>query len=187
MRVITGKARGVQLKTPDGMLTRPTTDRVKEALFSIIQFELPGARVLDLFGGTGQLGIEALSRGAKEAVFVDAREDACKLILENLKRAKMEKEGKVVRSDYLDYLKRCRETFDIILLDPPYAEVFLENSLKMITEIDILQSGGIIVAERPVGKELPWEFPGFTRSRDYTYGKTLLTLYRKEQQAEETE
>ncbi len=187
MRVISGKARGVQLKTPDGMLTRPTTDRVKEALFSIIQFELPGARVLDLFGGTGQLGIEALSRGAKEAVFVDAREDACKLIRENLKRAKMEQAGKVIRSDYLDYLKRCRETFDIILLDPPYAEVFLENSLKMITEIDILQSGGIIVAERPVGKELPWEFPGFTRSRDYKYGKTLLTLYRKEQQAEETE
>jgi len=186
MRVITGKARGVQLKTPDGMLTRPTTDRVKEALFSIIQFELPGARVLDLFGGTGQLGIEALSRGAKEAVFVDAREDACKLIRENLRRAKMEKEGKVVRSDYLDYLKRCRESFDIILLDPPYAEVFLENSLKMIAEIVILQSGGIIVTERPVGKELPWEFPGFTRSRDYKYGKTLLTLYRKEQQAEDS-
>ena len=82
MRVITGKARGVQLKTPDGMLTRPTTDRVKEALFSVIQFDIPGARVLDLFGGTGQLGIEALSRGAKSAVFVDAREDACKLIRE---------------------------------------------------------------------------------------------------------
>ena len=74
MRVITGKARGVQLKTPDGMLTRPTTDRVKEALFSVIQFDIPGSKVLDLFGGTGQLGIEALSRGAKSAVFVDAGE-----------------------------------------------------------------------------------------------------------------
>ena len=180
MRVITGKARGVQLKTPDGMLTRPTADRVKEALFSIIQFELPGARVLDLFGGTGQLGIEALSRGAKSAVFVDQREEACRLIRENLKRTRLEGEGKVVRSDYLDYLKRCRESFDIILLDPPYAEVFLENALKCIAEIDILQSGGIIVAERPVGKELPWEFDGFTRSRDYKYGKTLLTIYRKD-------
>ena len=187
MRVISGKARGVQLKTPEGMLTRPTADRVKEALFSIIQFELPGARVLDLFGGTGQLGIEAISRGAKEAVFVDAREEACKIIRENLRRTKMEQYGKVVRADYMDYLKRCRENFDIILLDPPYAEVFLENSLKMITEIDILQSGGIIVAERPVGKDLPWEFPGFTRSRDYKYGNTLLTLYRKAQQAEEME
>ena len=180
MRVITGKAKGVQLATPDGMLTRPTSDRVKEALFSIVQFELPGAKILDLFGGTGQLGIEALSRGASAAVFVDSREEACKLIRENLRRTKFENECKVIRSDYLEYLKRCKEQFDIVLLDPPYAEVFLENALKMLTEIDILQSGGIIIAERPVGKDLPWDFDGFTRSRDYKYGKTLITLYRKD-------
>ena len=180
MRVITGKARGVQLKTPEGMLTRPTADRVKEALFSIINFDLPGASVLDLFGGTGQLGIEALSRGANSAVFVDQREDACKIIRENLRRTKLESQGRVVRSDYLDYLRRSREKFDIILLDPPYAEVFLENALKCITEIDILKSDGIIVAERPVEKELPFEFEGFTRSKDYKYGKTLLTIYRKD-------
>ena len=180
MRVITGKARGVQLKTPDGMTTRPTSDRVKEALFSIIQFEIPGATVLDLFGGTGQLGIEALSRGAKRAVFVDAGEPACRLIRENLKRTRLEGDAAVIRSDYLDYLKRCKETFQIIFLDPPYAEVFLETALKRIAEIDILQSGGIIVAERPLGKELPWEFEGFTRSRDYKYGNTLLTVYRKQ-------
>ena len=180
MRVITGKARGVQLKTPEGMLTRPTADRVKEALFSIINFELPGAAVLDLFGGTGQLGIEALSRGANSAVFVDQREDACKIIRENLRRTKLESQGKVVRSDYLDYLRRSREKFDIILLDPPYAEVFLENALKCITEIDILKSDGIIVAERPLEKELSFEFEGFTRSKDYKYGKILLTIYRKD-------
>ena len=180
MRVITGKARGVQLKTPDGMATRPTTDRVKEALFSIIQFDIPTARVLDLFGGTGQLGIEALSRGAQSAVFVDAGEPACRLIKENLRRTKLDTDAKVIRSDYLQYLKRCREKFDIIFLDPPYAEVFLENALKCITEIDILETGGIIVAERPVGKELPWDFEGFTRSKDYKYGKTLLTIYRKD-------
>ena len=179
MRVITGKARGVQLKTPDGMLTRPTADRVKEALFSIINFDIPGAKVLDLFGGTGQLGIEALSRGAASAVFVDAREESCKLIRENLKRTKLDKEAKVIRSDYLDYLSRCREQYNIIFLDPPYAEVFLENAIKRITEIDILQSDGIIVAERPLGKELPWEFEGFARSKDYKYGKVLLTIYRK--------
>ena len=180
MRGITGKAKGISLKTPNGMATRPTADRVKEAMFSIIQFDIPAASVLDLFGGTGQLGIEALSRDAKRAVFVDEREDACKLIRENLKRTKFEQMGKVVRSDYLAYLRSCREKFDIIFLDPPYAEVFLENSLKMITEIDILQSGGIIVAERPLGKELPWEFDGFVRSKDYKYGKTLITIYRKE-------
>lgn len=179
MRVITGKARGVQLKTPEGMLTRPTADRVKEALFSIINFEVPGAHVLDLFGGTGQLGIEALSRGAEQAVFVDAREDACRLIKENLRRTKLESCGRVIRSDYLDYLSRCKENFDIILLDPPYAEVFLENALKRICEIDILRSNGIIVTERPLGKELPWEFEGYSRSKDYKYGKTLLTIFRK--------
>ena len=180
MRVISGKARGVALKTPEGMKTRPTADRVKEALFSIIHFDLPGARVLDLFGGTGQLGIEALSREAASAVFVDEQEAACKLIRENLKRTKFTDQAKVVRSDYLSYLKNCKETFQIILLDPPYAEIFLENALKLITEIDILQSGGIIVTERPFGKDLPWDFPGYVRSKDYKYGKTVLTLYRKE-------
>ena len=161
------------------MQTRPTADRVKEALFSIINFDIPGAKVLDLFGGTGQLGIEALSRGAVSAVFVDAREESCRLIRENLKRTKLEQDAKVIRSDYLDYLNRCREQYNIILLDPPYAEVFLENAIKRITEIDILQTDGIIVAERPLGKELPWEFEGFERSKDYKYGKTLLTIYRK--------
>lgn len=180
MRVITGKARGVQLKTPEGLQTRPTTDRVKEALFSIIHFDIPGAKVLDLFGGTGQLGIEALSRGAGSCVFVDAGDKPCALIKENLRRCKMQGEGRVVRSDYLEYLNRCSDRFDIVLLDPPYAEVFLENALKKLVEIDILESGAIIVAERPVGKELPWDFPGFTRSKDYKYGKTLITLYRKD-------
>ena len=180
MRVITGKARGIQLKTPEGMLTRPTADRVKEALFSIINFDIPGAKVLDLFGGTGQLGIEALSRGAERAIFVDEREEACKIIRENLRRTRFEELGKVVRSDYLQYLRRCGDKFDIILLDPPYAEVFLENALKCITEIDILQSGGIIVAERPLGKEILWDFPGFSRSKDYKYGNCLLTLFKKD-------
>ncbi len=180
MRVISGKAKGIALKTPEGMTTRPTADRVKEALFSIIQFDLPGAEVLDLFGGTGQLGIEALSRGAKRAVFVDQGEAACRLIRENLKKTHFEQEASVVRSDYLAYLNRCKEKFRIIFLDPPYAEVFLETALEKISEIDILQSGGIIIAERPLGKELPVEIEGYTRSRDYKYGKILLAIYRKE-------
>ena len=180
MRVVSGTARGITLKTPEGMQTRPTADRVKEAMFSIIHFDIPGAKVLDLFGGTGQLGIEALSRGASGATFVDHSEAACRLIRENLRRTKFEAAGKVIRGDYLEYLSRCREQYDIILLDPPYAEVFLENALKRITEIDILRTGGIIVAERPVGKELPWDFEGYTRSRDYKYGSVLLTLYRKD-------
>ena len=180
MRVITGKARGVALKTPDGMATRPTADRVKEALFSIIQFDVPTARVLDLFAGSGQLGIEALSRDATSAVFVDEREDACRLVRENLRRTKLESQGRVIRSDYMTYLKTCREKFDIIFLDPPYKEEFLENALKMITEIDILQSGGIIVTERPLQKEFDLNFEGFSRSKDYKYGQTLLTVFKKQ-------
>ena len=180
MRVVAGSAKGIILKSPDGMLTRPTADRVKEAMFSIVQFDLPGACVLDLFGGSGQLGIEAISRGAKNAVFVDVREDACRLIRENLKRAGLSEFGAVIRSDYLAYLKKCNKKFDIVLLDPPYAEEFLENSLKMITEIDILQSGGIIIAERPLGKVLLCDFSGFSKSKDYKYGNTLLTVFRKD-------
>ena len=180
MRVITGKARGTVLKTPDGLHTRPTTDRVKEALFSIIQFDVPGAKVLDLFGGSGQLGIEALSRGAKHAVFVDESDIACKLIKENLRRTKLENDARVVRSDYMAYLNSCHDQFDLIFLDPPYAEVFLENALKRISEIDILQCGGIIVTERPLGKEILWDFPGFSRSKDYKYGNCLLTLFKKD-------
>ena len=180
MRVITGKARGVQLKTPDGMNTRPTTDRVKEALFSIIHFDIPGASVLDLFAGTGQLGIEALSRGASDAVFVDIREDACKLIKENLKRTKLQAQAQVVKAEYSQYLRNCRQKFGIIFLDPPYSEEFLENSLNFITEIDILQSGGIIVAERPLGKALSGTYPGYSKSKDYKYGKVVLTIFRKE-------
>jgi len=179
MRVVSGKARGVSLKTPDGMLTRPTSDKVKEAMFSIIQFDLPDALVLDLFAGTGQLGIEALSRGAKSAVFVDAREDACRLIRENIKRTGMERDAKVIRSDYLAYLKKCNEKFDIIILDPPYAEEFLEKSLKMIAEIDILKTSGIIITERPLGKQLDPFASGFERSKDYKYGSTLVTIFRK--------
>ena len=180
MRVISGRARGVNLKTPEGLQTRPTADRVKEAVFSILQFDLPGTKVLDLFGGTGQLGIEAISRGANCAVFVDSSEKACALIKENLRRCKMENEGSVVRCDYLEFLARNRENFDIILLDPPYAEVFLENAIKKISEIDILKSGGIIVAERPVEKPLDVVLPGFSRSKDYKYGKTIITVYRKD-------
>ncbi len=180
MRVISGISRGIQLKTPNGNNTRPTADRVKEAMFSIIQFDIPGACVLDLFGGTGQLGIEALSRGADCAVFVDQNKDACRLIHENVKRANFADAARVVCSDYVSYLQNCKQKFHIILLDPPYAEVFLEKSLNLITEIDILQSGGIIVTERPLGKDLPWTFEGYTRSKDYKYGNTLLSLFRKD-------
>lgn len=179
MRVITGTARGKRLKTPEGLLTRPTAERVKEAVFSAVQFEVQNASFLDLFAGSGQMGIEALSRGAKSAVFVDGRREACKLVQENLKATGLEKLAKVIQADYLSYLERCNEKFDLIFLDPPYAEVFLENSLKKISEIDILSDCGIIICERPADKQLETVIPGLTHCKDYRYGKTCVTIYRK--------
>lgn len=179
MRVITGTARGKRLKTPEGLQTRPTADRVKEAVFSAVQFEVQNSRFLDLFAGSGQMGIEALSRGASSAVFVDERREACRLVEENLKITGFSQKAKVVQSDYLTYLDRCKETFDFIFLDPPYAEVFLENALKRISEIDILSDCGIIICERPAEKQLELEIPAFQRSKDYRYGKTCVTIYRK--------
>ena len=182
MRVVSGKARGIVLKAPNGFETRPTADRVKEAMFSILQFDLPGAAVLDLFGGTGQLGIEALSRGANKAVFVDQSDAACRLIRENLNRTHMVENARVVRSDYTAFLNNCRESFDIIILDPPYAEKFLEKSLKLITEIDILQSDGIIVAEYPAEKSLEINFLVEFQLKEYKYGNTKLMILRKNSQ-----
>ena len=152
---------------------------MKEALFSIIQFELEGRHVLDLFAGTGQLGIEALSRGAKSAVFVDAGAPAVKLVKENLKKTGFETNARVVLSDYAAFLRGTTEKFDIILLDPPYAEKFLENSLKIISEIDILRDGGIIVCEKTVDKQLSAEIPGLVCHKEYRYGKSSLVLFRK--------
>lgn len=179
MRVIAGSARGIKLNTPEGLVTRPTTDRVKEALFSIIQFELEGRTVLDLFAGTGQLGIEALSRGAASAVFVDAGAPAVRLVRENLKRTNFLDRAAVVQSDYERFLRSCGKTFDIILLDPPYAEKFLENALEIISEIDILNDSGIIICEKTADKALNAEIPGLTMKKEYRYGKCSLVLYRK--------
>ena len=179
MRVITGSARGVSLQTPAGLQTRPTTDRVKENLFNIIQFDIPGAQVLDLFAGSGQLGIEALSRGAQSAVFVDQGKEAIAAVRKNLAATKLQDHAQVVQSDSFSYLQSCRRKFDLIFLDPPYSGNFLEKAIVFISEIDILSDGGIIICERPIEKEELPEISNLVRSRDYHYGKILITLYRK--------
>ena len=180
MRVIAGSARSVPLKTLDGLSTRPTTDRVKTSLFNIIQFEIEGREALDLFAGSGALGIEALSRGAKHAVFVDQNPEAVRVIRENLTKTKLLPNAEIVRSEALSYLRNCQKCFDLIFLDPPYAENLLENALNCISEIDILKSGGIILCERPSDKQELEAIPGLTKSKDYRYGKTVISLYRKE-------
>ena len=179
MRVITGTARGRRLKELEGMETRPTTDRVKEGLFSALQFDIEGRRVLDLFAGTGQLGIECLSRGAVSAVFVDRRADAVKLIRENLKVTELTDRAKVVSGDSMEYLKSLREQFDLIFLDPPYAAGLLEPAISQIAKFDIMAPHGIIVAEHPVEKAMPALAEPYRIQKTYRYGKIALTLYRR--------
>ena len=179
MRVITGTARGRRLKELQGMETRPTTDKVKESLFSIIQFDIEGRRVLDLFAGTGQLGIEALSRGAAEAVFVDRRPDAVRLVQENLALCGFTDRARVKSGDALAYLK-SGEKFDLIFLDPPYEAGLLEPALAHIARFDILAPHGIIVAEHPTGRTTPALAPPYRVHRTYRYGKIALTVYHRD-------
>lgn len=179
MRVIAGTARSIPLLTPEGEQTRPTIERVKEAIFSSIQFEIPGMRVLDLFAGTGQMGIEALSRGAKHAVFVDHRPKALELVRENLRRTGLSAHAELICCDYKQYLIRRPEPFNLIILDPPYAEKFLENAMELISEIDILSNGGIIITERPAGKPLDGDYPDLIRKKDHRYGTVVTTQFRR--------
>ncbi len=179
MRVITGTARGTTLLAPKGLDTRPTMDQVKEGIFSAIQFEIEGRRVLDLFAGSGQLGIEALSRGAAQCTFVDKARAPIAVIRENLRKTRLLERAEVVQADYAVYLRTCRKQFDVLLLDPPYAEVFLETALKIASEIDILTKGGIIVCERPADKTLSLQIPGLNHARDYRYGTAAVTIFRK--------
>lgn len=179
MRVITGTARGKRLQELPGMDTRPTTDRVKEGLFNVIQFQIPGQRVLDLFAGTGQLGIECLSRGAVWCDFVDASEKAAAVVRGNVRTCGMEGRSAVHRTDFERFLHSSREPYGLIFLDPPYQTGLLERALAHIAEIDIVSGNGIIVCESPVEEKLP-ELPApYEKGREYRYGRIKLTLYHR--------
>lgn len=184
MRVITGSARGRRLKQLEGLETRPTTGRVKEAVFSILQFDIEGRRVLDLFAGTGQLGVEALSRGAAEAVFVEQRRDAARLVTENLKLTGLADRARVVNGDALSYLAGAGERFDIVFIDPPYADRLWESAISAIYRFDILANHGIMVCESPAERELPDLPAPYSKHRVYHYGKTRITTYHREEDVE---
>ena len=179
MRVITGSARGRRLGELKGMETRPTTDKVKESIFNCIQFDVEDARVLDLFAGTGQLGIEALSRGAKSALFVDKRADAVKLVRENLALCRLEENAQVICGDSLAALGTQSGRFDIIFLDPPYESGLLAQAMERIASFDILSPDGIMVAESPLGQELPALSAPYSLYREYRYGKIKVTIYHR--------
>ena len=180
MRIISGSARGRRLKELQGMDTRPTTDKVKEALFNIIQFEIEGRRVLDLFAGTGQLGIECLSRGAASAVFVDRRPDAAALTRENLKLCDLTDRARVVAGDSMEFLKSVREKYDLVFLDPPYQTDLLETAIAHIARHDLLNVHGMMIAEHPVDKVLPALSAPYRMGRTYRYGKIAVTIYHRD-------
>lgn len=177
MRVITGTARGRRLKTPDNYDIRPTTDNVKESVFNIIQFDIEGRQVLDLFAGTGQLGIECLSRGAAGAVFVDKDKDAVRIVKNNLKTCGMK--ATVLQEDSVSFLNHCGK-FDVIFIDPPYDSDLYESTLKIINLVDILSEGGIIICEARREKVLPEMTEPYRKRKEYNYGKVKICIYTKE-------
>lgn len=177
MRVITGSARGRSLMTlEDGDVVRPTTDRVKEAMFSIIQFELEGRRVLDLFAGSGQLGIEALSRGAEKCTFVDSDANAVEVVQKNLEHTNLKEKSIVLKADSLTYIRTTTDVFDIVIIDPPYGKGSLQKALSLLD--GKLAPGGVIVCEMPLKEEIPEMAGGLNLFKRYRYGKTELAVYR---------
>ena len=176
MRVITGSARGRRLISPEGYDVRPTTDKVKESLFNIIQFNLPGAVVLDLFAGSGQLGIEALSRGADKAVFVDSSRKSVDVIKKNIELCRFQNESQVYLCDSVAFLNSTREIFDIVLLDPPYHKNLCVDALNNLGEA--INEDSVIICETQSDEILPEETQHFELDRCYLYSSIKLWLYR---------
>lgn len=179
MRVITGTARGRKLKTLPGVDVRPTTDMVKESMFSIIQFEVEGANVLDLFAGSGQLGIEALSRGARFCVFVDSSRESQTVVRDNLATTGFSKQSRVAAMDYQGFLASTHEVFDIAFLDPPYGQSIIEKALPMLAPK--MAPSGVILCETSLQETLPPSAGDFKIYREYRYGKIKITVYRREE------
>lgn len=183
MRVITGSAKGRRLKTLPGLDVRPTIEGVKEAIFSIVQFDVEDAVVLDMFAGSGQLGIEALSRGARKAVFVDNSPESIKIIKDNLKHTRLEKNAVVVNSANNAFLRSTRDTFDIAILDPPYNHRLIHKSMPQLVEK--MSESGIIICEHERETTLPERFGDFAVSKIHRHGRATLTVYRRKPLTEE--
>ena len=178
MRVITGTAKGKRLVTPEGRdVTRPTGEKVKEGIFSSIQFFIEEADVLDLFAGSGQLGIEALSRGARSCVFVVSAKVAQKCITENLKNCGFTDVAKLKTGDALMYLSSAFEKFDIAFLDPPYAAEQLPVVLPAVSKV--MRPGGIVLCETAKSIDLPEEAGKLVKAKEYRYGSTKVLMYKR--------
>ena len=175
MRVITGSARGRRLISPEGFDVRPTTDKVKESVFNIIQFSLPGASVLDLFAGSGQMGIEALSRGAEEAVFVDSSRKSLDVVKKNIELCRFQSVAHTHLGDSVAYLRGCGKKFDIVFLDPPYHKELCVTALENLG--NCVNDGAIIICETQNDEILPEETDAFIVDRVYSYSAIKLTVY----------
>lgn len=183
-RVISGKYRGTQLDTLKGDLTRPTTDKVKEALFSILQNKIPDSVFLDLFSGSGQIGIEAMSRGATEAVLVEQNPKAVSVIRKNLEKTRIDSGISIIKTDVfraLTDLSAVGRKFDIIFMDPPYAEAadFVRRAGKLISEYELLNEDGVFVCEHSSCDNTDINVMNLTFSRRCKYGTTMLTFYNR--------
>ena len=183
MRIITGIARGVKLDTLPTDEVRPTTEMAKEGIFSAIQFDLDSRRVLDLFAGSGQLGLEAISRGAERAVFVDESQASVDIVKRNAQKTKLFSQCKIVRMDYTDYLKKASETFHFIFVDPPYYKKLRPEVVKKIMKYNVLAEDGLIILEGEDAEidisDIAEEY-GIEIKKRYKYGKTYVhTVGRK--------
>lgn len=176
MRIITGSARGRRLLSPEGMDVRPTTDKVKESLFNILQFDLEGSRVLDLFAGSGQLGLEALSRGASFAVFVDSSRRSLDVVKKNISVTGFSDRASAVSGDAFSFLQHTQDRFDLVFLDPPYGQQLCDRAAPLLK--NVLKTTSVVVCETRAEEILPVQMGDLPLFREYRYGAIKLSVYR---------
>lgn len=182
MRVISGIVRGLTLKTIKGDKTRPTRDIVKEALFSILMNKVPNSKFLDLFAGSGAVGIEALSRGADIAYFADINPECIKVINHNIEKTKINDNFKVIKGDYREVIEEIKnEKFDIIFIDPPYNKKMGIDAITKISDLDILDTNGIIVYETDEDEDISSSIGIYERFNYKKYGRNILNFYRRKE------
>ena len=187
MRIITGRAKGVRLDTLEGVATRPTSERVKEALFSMLQFDIQDRSVLDLFSGSGQLALEALSRGASSAVMIDRSRDAVKIIKQNVAKTKLSDMCEIYNCEFKEYITKNKgRKFDIVFIDPPYAAGLYGECLSLLLSCDMLKASSLIVCESESedlladNAELRDHFDVFKQAR---YGRACIAIFKKKENA----
>jgi 16S rRNA (guanine966-N2)-methyltransferase len=182
MRIIAGTMKGRKLKAPSGLELRPTSDKVKEALFNILASRIEGANLLDLYAGTGSIGIDALSRGAQSVVFVENNKRHFQFLKKNLASYPLEGRAETFATAAADFLRKARKSnrsFDIIFIDPPYQSKEIEKILPILQEGDMITTHGLVVIEHFHKKSLPETVGNLSFLKKYKYGETILSFYAK--------